>query len=228
MAESEEHLIEDGAKKNSRTGKFTIFGERYQSDLDQQGVTSEWFKTSSVKFQTQTEAYTLDEWRKKLESLQGKRYTLTLTWDPKNIVGIQYDVVKQWRKLRTIVYQLSCKYHFRYYLVPELHESGDRVHCHGLIVFPLGNGKSNYKIMRERSFTMEKLQKQIGQMVQNHQIHSLYQPYDSYGYEGHRQTKKKNVTLQKWHEYCHSLTEAKVKKENVIGNLGITTNFTMI
>jgi len=228
MAESEEVLIEDGAKKKIETGKFTVFGERYQCDLDQEGVTTEWFKTSSTKFTTQTEAYTLDEWRKKMESLQGKRYTLTLTWDPKNIAGIQYDVKKQWRKMRTIVYQLSCKYHFRYYLVPELHKSGDRVHCHGLIIFPIGNGKSNYKIMRERSFTMEKLQKQIGMNVQNHQIHNLYEPYDTYGYEHNRQTKKKNATLQKWHEYCHSMTEGKMKQENVIADLGITSNFNQI
>ena len=252
MAESSSYLIDDGAKKKTETGSLNCykidFNKQYKiNDLDlnplsgfssrslkecQEG-SSEFFKVERKKhFSTKTDMWSLNEWRGKMESLQGKRYTLTLTWDPKKISDICFNSEKQWQRMRTILWQHSCKYHYKYYMVPELHEENeDKVHAHGIIIFPLnynGKSRSNYKIMRERSFTMEKFQQQIGVQVQNHRIHDLYQKYDTVGYQGNFQTKKKNATLAKWWDYVHSETPEKQNKEKVYLDMGITSNFNPI
>lgn len=249
MAESSEYLIDDGAEKKNEAGKslskYRIDFNNYKiNDLDTNPLTNyssrklddcqfEWFKESARKtFSTKTEEYTIDEWRSKMESLKGFRYTVTLTYDPKNIHGIQYSPDKQWEKMRSILWQLSLKYNFKYYLVPELHENQeDKVHAHGVIIFPLvarGKSRAYTKILRERSFAMEKLRDQIGSMLQNHRIHDLYAPYTTYGFQGNFQTKKVNVTLKKWHEYCHGKTSEKKEKEHVYHDMGITSNFSPI
>lgn len=249
MAEGRSYLISPGAEKKSETGnslsQYKVEFSNYKiNDLDTNPLTSfssrnlgdcqfEWFKEQPKKsFSTKTDQYTIDEWRSKMESLQGKRYTVTLTYDPKNIHGIQYDPDKQWEKMRTILWQLSLKYNFKYYMVPELHENQqDKVHAHGVIIFPLmakGKIRTYYKIMRERSFAMEKLRDQIGLQLQNHRIHDLYQKYTSVGYQGNFQTKKKDISLQKWYDYCHSNTSDKKDKEKVYLDMGITSNFLRI
>lgn len=249
MAESSSYLIDDGAEKKKETGnsltKYCVNFTNYKiNPLDPNPLSSytnrnlkscqfEWFKETPKKvFSTKVDEYSLDEWRSKMESLQGKRYSITLTYDPKNIHGIQYSPSKQWEKMRTILWQLSLKYSFKYYLVPELHENQpDKVHAHGIILFPLmakGKKRTYYKIMRERSFAMEKLRDQIGLQLQNHRIHDLYQSYTSVGYQGNFQTKKKNISLKKWHEYCHGNSAEKISKEKVYLEMGITSNFIKI
>lgn len=250
MAEGRSYLISPGAEKKNEAGnssltKYCINFSNYKiNDLDTNPLTSyssrklgdcqfEWFKENKKKkFTTKTDEYSIDEWRSKMQSLQGKRYTVTLTYDPKNIHGMQYDPDKQWEKMRTILWQLSLKYNFKYYMVPELHENQqDKVHAHGVIIFPLmakGKVRTYYKIMRERSFAMEKLRDQIGLQLQNHRIHDLNDNYDTVGYQGNFQTKKKNVSLKKWHDYCHGNTSEKKHKEKVYLDMGITSNFCKI
>lgn len=254
MAESSSYLIDDGAEKKTMTGKSSLnklskyridFMRDYKiNDLDINPLDDykhrdlkncqfEWFKSHPKKsFSTKVDEYSIADWRLKMESLQGKRYTVTLTFDPKNIHGIQYSPDKQWEKLRTILWQLSLKYNFKYYMVPELHENQqDKVHAHGIMVFPLvskGKTRSYYKIMRERSFAMEKLRVQVGLQLQNHRIHDLYQSYTSVGYQGNFQTKKKNISLQKWHDYVHGNTETKKDIQKVYKEMGITSNFLKI
>ncbi len=213
MAESRSHLISDGAEKKTKTGKspFIIgFTKTHDNPLDtthyQSGGSGSQFFTQvihdNMKFLTHIDSVSLPCWRSTMELLKGKRYTLTLTWDAKSISGIQYKPKKQWEKMRTVMFQLSTKYNFKYYVVPEKHESGI-IHCHGIIIFPLDN-RSNWKIMKDRSMCMQNLQKLIGKQIQTHQIFDLYKPYDSVGYEGNRQTKKRNITLASWHKYCHN------------------------
>lgn len=246
MAESSSHLIDDGAEKKTKSGKslkqFAVNFSNYKiSPLDPNPLSSystrdlkscqfEWFKEHPKKvFSTKVDEYSIDEWRSKMESLQGKRYSITLTYDPKHIHGIQYSPSKQWEKMRTILWQLSLKYSFKYYLVPELHKNQpDKVHAHGIIIFPLtakGKKRTYYKIMRERSFAMEKLRDQIGLQLQNHRIHDLYQSYTTVGYQGNFQTTKKNISLKLWHDYCHGNCENKKHDEKVYLEMGITSNF---
>lgn len=249
MAESSSYLIDDGAEKKNDSDKSINPLKKYEvnfsnykiNPLDCNPLTSygnrklennqfEWFKqTPRKRFSTKVDEYSIDDWRAKMESLQGKRYSITLTYDPKNIHGIQYSPSKQWEKMRTILWQLSLKYSFKYYLVPELHENQpDKVHAHGIILFPLmakGKKRTYYKIMRERSFAMEKLRDQIGLQLQNHRIHDLYQSYTSVGYQGNFQTKKKNISLKTWHDYCHGNSAEKKSKEKVYLEMGITSNF---
>jgi len=210
MAESRSHLISDGAAKKNETGKSPIivgFNSRpRENPLDQSLRFGSSFFTNVIHenmlFLTHTDSVSLATWRTAMEELKGKRYTLTLTFDAKRISGIQYKPRKQWEKMRTVMFQLSTKYNFKYYMVPEKHESGI-IHSHGVILFPLYK-RSNWKIMKDRSMCMAKLSKEVGTQIQTHQIFDLYKPYDSVGYEGNIQTKKRNCTLARWHKYCHN------------------------
>ena len=223
MAESASNLIADGAKKKTRSGKFTLFTERY-NELDPVGAKSEFFTEvkASNTLLTAVEPFTLDDWRRQMQSTKGKRYTITLTWDRKHLKGIQYDVVEQWKRMKTIVYHIANKRSIKYYLVPELHEDLHTVHCHGIMIF---QGEKEWKMSRNQSHAMQAFMKKIGPMVQRHGIYELYEPYTVYGYQGNHRQKIVNASLQKWHEYCHGLSEDKVNKEKVYEKLKISSNF---